>query len=817
MNYFCFMCNKEFKTVNFTIHHLKNEHFLKEKENTTFRCISSNQCSNQFCTYSGLRKHANKCTNLKINNYLLTSQSNTTCDRDKDGNILRTPSKDISEINYQVNMENHLYKERIENSTSEFFNNLETINISEKNVNLIQNNLKEFWKKVSGVFKTHLLETDKKRENSFTFSDFTTFDEYVCCEIDKYKTTYKRRKLLESDPYYVEPIPKPIGGRWEKKLNRVTRTYQKHFVQCTFQYVPVLETLKSLFKNTIFKEEFLKSHHTCDTEVYQNFCCASIFKNNDFFISQIPVIQLQLFFDEFEVVNPLGSKTSIHKIGAIYMTIRNFENNSKLYNIYVVALFFSQDLRNEFISFNNILKPIVEDIKILEESGIEIGNILIKGTLCTFSFDNLGANTCFGFVESFRANYFCRICEMHREETQKVIKEDLKKLRSATEYNLKFLNNKKLIFTNFCESKGIKRYCILNELKHFHTLVNYNVDVMHDVLEGSVPFVLKHFFKHIIQSNILQLEEINNRIKSFNYGFLYQKCLPPSIDIDKPGTTIGLTASQTLCLILHFPFIFYDIQPKAVEHWKSVISVIQIVNIVISKKIPKMYIKILENTIHIHLKCILEVYKLPLIPKHHILLHYPGIIEKIGPLVHTWTMRYEAKHRYFNTINSVTGNYINVCKTLAYRHQKMISQKIKEMTFHTELKFGKLTEVVPNNFKYFEKLRDYIHDNNIFYSTKHIEVNSELCYRIGAFICLTKNGNFFTFGLIKNIIYIENEFIFLCEKYETKNFNEILNSNQIEKLDTIVTLKISELVFKRPYEAYYVKEKTYILVPNIIA
>lgn len=79
--------------------------------------------------------------------------------------------------------------------------------------------------------------------------------------------------------------------------------------------------------------------------------------------------------------------------------------------------------------------PIVEDIKLLVEIGILVENKYIRGTLVGLCHDNLGGNTALGFVESFRANYYCRVCTMHRDQTQKATREISKLLRSNSEYN----------------------------------------------------------------------------------------------------------------------------------------------------------------------------------------------------------------------------------------------------------------------------------------------------------------------------------------------------------------------------------------------
>ncbi|KAK5648401.1 hypothetical protein RI129_003293 [Pyrocoelia pectoralis] len=58
-----------------------------------------------------------------------------------------------------------------------------------------------------------------------------------------------------------------------------------------------------------------------------------------------------------------------------------------------------------------------------------------------------------------------------------------------------------------------------------------------------------------------------------------------------------------------------------------------------------------------------------LLPTHHIMIHYPSIIRKMGPLIHLWCMRFEAKHGYFKDLVNKLKKFKNLPKTLAERHQ----------------------------------------------------------------------------------------------------------------------------------------------------
>lgn len=84
------------------------------------------------------------------------------------------------------------------------------------------------------------------------------------------------------------------------------------------------------------------------------------------------VIPLLLYFDDFEINNPLGSHSGIHKIGAIYCTIPTIPDiySSMLENIFLLQLHNEKDhlqLGNKSI-FSNIINEIID----LENNGLDV-------------------------------------------------------------------------------------------------------------------------------------------------------------------------------------------------------------------------------------------------------------------------------------------------------------------------------------------------------------------------------------------------------------------------------------------------------------
>jgi len=55
------------------------------------------------------------------------------------------------------------------------------------------------------------------------------------------------------------------------------------------------------------------------------------------------------------------------------------------------------------------------------------------------------------------------------------------------------------------------------------------------------------------------------------------------------------------------------------------------------------------------------------------------IFYSLGPMVRSWCMRYEAKHRYFKQLAGVLGNFTNVAYSLAMRHQRLQCLKVDSL------------------------------------------------------------------------------------------------------------------------------------------
>ena len=74
-----------------------------------------------------------------------------------------------------------------------------------------------------------------------------------------------------------------------------------------------------------------------------------------------------------------------------------------------------------------------------------------------------------------------------------------------------------------------------------------------------------------------------------------------------------------------------------------------------------------------------------LLPKHHFLIHYPRCIQKIGPVLNSWCMRYEGKHIF---LKKHLKSFKNINKTLAKIHQNQLAYIWRISTTFSRLDIG---------------------------------------------------------------------------------------------------------------------------------
>nr|XP_039257005.1 uncharacterized protein LOC120333732 [Styela clava] len=179
------------------------------------------------------------------------------------------------------------------------------------------------------------------------------------------RTKYSPEQFYKRQFPFVEPISFNIG----RSTNR------EYLEPATYEYVPILQSIRALFKFSSIRQQFLNP--PCNDGHQVDVKDGETIMNNTFFQcnNSLPRLQIILYQDAFEIVNPLGSAKRKHKILACYFSLGNIYPycRSKINSIQLVLLVKEKYLESS--SVEDIFKPLLNDLKILETDGVDLGFI----------------------------------------------------------------------------------------------------------------------------------------------------------------------------------------------------------------------------------------------------------------------------------------------------------------------------------------------------------------------------------------------------------------------------------------------------------
>lgn len=763
----CYLCDEKPDDWPAIRKHLIEEHQLKD--GSSLSCVKlfgpEIRCDTKFCSFRALRAHLGK-------NCVIVSTG--------------TPESTSAPLACNIYAD-------LENSLQVYINNIMSKNLSHDTTSML----------IIGTFDiiASLMNTIEKRieqnkcDCKHVMNGISTI---LRAQISEYSTKYKRSQNMLSESIYVPPETIEIDQR------------------SSLQFVPISKSLKALFSNDDYKNTYFEfnsnGRHTCFPGRYEDFCCGSKYKEIE--ACQInSTIQIQLYIDDFEMCSPIGSKT--RKICAVYFTVRNIplELRSRLNFIYLVALAESNAIKSNGI--NCVMRPIVDDLKQLEDTGIYVDNQWIKGVLINISFDNAAGNVLFGMIQSFNANHYCRICKATIQEADQNFEENKTLLRTREEYDHIFVDREQER-----NELGYRCYSILNELKFFNTIECRSQDILHDVLEGVVRYTLCDVFHFWNEKKIFNFDTIGRKIAEYTYGSLENSNKPSPISVAHlKSRNLRQNASQMRCLMLNLPFIFgEELLPKITENrevkqvWKCIRYLLRIMQIVWSTVIEEEYLHQLEDTVRQFLKTYKKLFPGKRIkPKFHFMTHYANTIRATGPLKHMSTMRGEANHKKIKEFGKNARNYRNITLTLAERHQADLYMKLKG-----DENLCAINMIQPLAHTKFSGNVDLPTEWDIdcdVISTKCVYFNGYE-YRPGSFIVDA--------GIARKISEIitrksTNKYYLICENYNIDSFDSFSNSIKITKDSNSVSeiIEFKCLTSNKPHNSKILNNEIYIIAATL--
>lgn len=218
------------------------------------------------------------------------------------------------------------------------------------------------------------------------------------------RTTYSRAQTFHSMFKYVQP-------------KRISLGNDENMLQRFAYYVPVQQTLTSLLESELWNNSVLPRSCETDPCVFSDISDGQVFKTNQFLIDNPECLNLILYQDAFEIVNPLGSAKKKHKVLAVYFSVANLpvhvRSNTDHMSLVLLCI------ENDFKRFGSasVFSDMLSDLKDLEINGITVGAETVKAALFCIAGDNLGSHNIGGFTENFSTSkYFCRYCEVTKGE-----------------------------------------------------------------------------------------------------------------------------------------------------------------------------------------------------------------------------------------------------------------------------------------------------------------------------------------------------------------------------------------------------------------
>lgn len=814
--YICYICGDNFLNIDVLLAHFSSYHLLSSTDRLV---CHQNNCFQIFFSRSAFKKHLKfhvhdtppiehvessshfeiPSTRASIESSSSVSLENAPTNIDHEPHITE-PLSDYNETP-QITFNVTGFKQKAQKNVETFVTKL----YSKPNLttSVIESILSDFTDIISNSLVQSLKDLiipliphNFKNEISEIFA-------FCSQPFENVKTEYLFLQLLKTKYKFEGPVKFEIHSE-------VTESYENGVsvlkpVKYEGTLMPIVYQLKQFFECPGILHETLeytnKLMNSCDNKI-ENFVQGRLWKEKRAsFDKDEHVLPLIGYYDDFESGNPLGSHAGAQSIAGFYFFCPSLSKYPlALHNIFIGCLIKSQDLKKfgPNISFSKM----IDIFKEIETNGISmhINNeeLNVKFVLALIIGDNIALNFILGYTGSFSSNFYCRICKEPKSICQISTCENSENLRSMESHN-EDLDKQP-------SETGLKFDSYFNTLNHFHVTKNIYSDLMHDGFEGFIKFGLANALKYFIfEKKFITLESLNKNLNSFNYGEIEVENRPPSIKEEHIKTrNLHMSARESYCFVKYITLIVGDYIPKDDIVWTYILKLKELTDFLLKDFFSNVDILCLKTLIMQHHELYMNIFNENLKPKHHLLCHYPRIIENCGPVKHISCMRLESKNKEIKEYAKVCYSRKNLPYTLGKKcNYKFAFQTLFDKNLNVEISNvnGKLK--LKTDLQYFNKIdlsrfeetvysvskikykgvifksNYYIYLNESLYKIFDIILKNEnICLVLEEFVInnLDPHLKIFKIGVSKNIFCIED----LCFLKSTKPFqiHELANEEQ---------------------------------------
>lgn len=267
----CYVCGSTFDNSNLLIRHLKLAHGLCSDRNLRLRCGQSD-CILEFGSFSGYRKHLNRVHGEIPNNVqtVVCAVSSRQYSDDDPTDLATCPSTSSCDLPITNQSAFDLCGSAVAQ--------LQMSGLGQCVVNSFVNTMEEAVHEI----QVQVMEVAFKclsSDNTETVSKLKQSFNEIENPFSSLNSVSKRDLYFKKKWSIVDPVDKVLGTRFENRKNRSTGTYDQVVVTDQFSYVPILETLRSIFSNPhVFS--LLKSGHVSKDGVYSDLDDGLYIKNH---------------------------------------------------------------------------------------------------------------------------------------------------------------------------------------------------------------------------------------------------------------------------------------------------------------------------------------------------------------------------------------------------------------------------------------------------------------------------------------------------------------------------------------------------------
>lgn len=621
--------------------------------------------------------------------------------------------------------------------------------------------------------------------------------------------------------------------------------------------IPFLESLQQFLSiGQVFESVMasFKNHSTKSVNCFSDVWDGSFIKSVPIFIQQKgAILGFQIYMDEVELANPLGSKKGKHKVSVFYWVLLNLppQFRSSLRSIQLLGVVSCELLKQRGVKV--FLKPFLDDLVLLNE-GVSLTvrkqKKLWFGILLNFAGDIPASNFVGGFKEGVGfANLPCRSCLIHRNNLDEIHLKSGCVLRDKITHesqvkSIEREDQSKSARDSLSSLYGVNGRCPFSILSYFDPTKCFMHDLMHTANEGALNLEISLCLRHLILDPVikLDLEQVNYKISTLKSDREFT--VPPPIilsEIMDPQKKLSFSSSEMSSLAMCLPIVLAEfVSSDTNPYYANLLLLFEIVSSLQCYSFSEKQLTILEKNIEIHnvnhvllypkvnVRIIAAANNAPvnnaITPKLHSLIHFPDQIRQFGAPRYSWCFRYESKNAPFKKIMRRNCNFRNVPWSMASHHQKLVGLDIS-----TDGESG-----------YFRNMNDFILQNpnsslidvknawwgNIFFETTGMQKDSK--YRLIKTVTISGRtcgpGTMFLRNLpndekraifyrIAVPIVCENVVFLIMEETETHEFCPDRFSFIIRPKKSFVVVATENLTFNVPLHSISYLNEIHV-IPN---